>query len=318
MAYHSADPSQLAHAWADPNPPTATDPRAKTILTIAGVVLTLVVIATLVLVVITKRDTIFSKTHDNEVILSAANAAGADAFTAPMIIGRPAVSAQAAQSIQTATGQLPLSPDRGARLVSGARPGLYGTPAQGNVCDAAALANYLVIRRANASAWASALGLQIDQIPAYLNSLTPVVLTVDTWVTGNRYSNRQAAPYQAVLQAGSAVLVDPAGVPRVHCMSGNPLLPPADVSFETLKVTGEAWPGYEAQNVVAVTYSEAPASFTDPVAMAPMTELHLVNLDTGDELTRPTGGTIAMPASTSTALPDPITMNAPPEKVGRR
>ncbi len=309
---------QLSQTWADPNPPTTTDPRAKTVLTIAGVVLTLVVVATLVVVVIAKRDNIFRQKHDDKVVLTAANTAGSDPFTAPMITGRPAVSEQAAQAIQTATGQLPVSPDRGARLVSGARPGLYGTPAQGNVCDAAALANYLVIRRANASAWASALHLQIDQIPAYLNTLTPVVLTIDTWITANRYANRQPDPYQSVLQAGSAVLVDSAGVPRVHCMSGNPLLPPAGVDFERLKVQGQTWPGYEPQYVAAISYTDAPASFTDPVPMTPMTEFRLVNLDTGDELTRPAGGTIAMPAGSSTALPDPITMNAPPEKVGRR
>lgn len=306
---------QLSTAWADPNPPTTADPRARTVLTIAGVVLTLVVIATLVIVVIAKRDTVFGASQANELVLTAANIAGAEPFTAPMITGRPAVSDVAAQAIQTAGSQLPTSPDRGVRLVSGARPGLYGAPAQGSVCDAAALANYLVVRRATASVWASALGTEIQQIPAYLNTLTPVVLTVDTWVTS---SSRQAVPYQAVLQAGSAVLVDPAGVPRVHCMSGNPLQPPADVNFEKLRACGEAWPGYEPQSVVAVAYTDAPASFTDPAPTAPMTEFRLVNLDSGDELLRQTGGTIAVPPGLSSALPDPIAMNVPPKQVGRR
>jgi hypothetical protein len=303
---------QLSTTWSDPNPPTPTDPRVKTVLTIAGAILTLVVIATLVIVVISKRDTIFSKSQDNEVALTAANIAGADAFTAPMILGRSAVSETAAAAIQTATGQLPASPDRGVRLVSGSRPGLYGAPPDGNVCDPAALANYLAARPATASAWAGALGTRSEQIPPYLNTLTPVVLTVDTWVTSNRNSNQQAVPYQAVLQAGTAVLVDQAGFPRVHCMSGNPLRPPANVNFEKLKVKGAAWPGYEPQYVVAVSYTDAPASFTDPVPTAPMTELRLVNLATGEELVRPAGGTIVLPPGSPAVLFDSITMNAPP------
>jgi hypothetical protein len=189
---------------------------------------------------------------------------------------------------------------------------LYGAPPDGNVCDPAALANYLAARPATASAWAGALGTRSEQIPPYLNTLTPVVLTVDTWVTSNRNSNQQAVPYQAVLQAGTAVLVDQAGVPRVHCMSGNPLRPPANVNFEKLKVKGAAWPGYEPQYVVAVSYTDAPASFTDPVPTAPMTELRLVNLATGEELVRPAGGTIVLPPGSPAVLFDSITMNAPP------
>lgn len=298
--------------WDDPNPRTPTDPRAKTVLTIAGALLTVVVIATLVIVVISKRDTVFSTSQDNEVALIAANDAGSEPFTAPMITGRSPASEAAAAAIQTATGQLPASPDRGVRLVSGARPGLYGTPPDGNVCDPAALANYLAARPATASAWAGAVGSPSEQIPPYLNTLTPVVLTVDTWVTSNRNSGQHAVPYQAVLQAGTAVLVDQAGVPRVHCMSGNPLQPPANVNFEKLRVKGAAWPDYDPQNVVALSYTDAPASFTDPVPTAPMTDLRLVNLATGEELVRPAGGTIVLPPSSPSVLYDPITMNTPP------
>ena len=39
----------------------------------------------------------------------------------------------------------------------------------------------------------------------------PVVMTADTWVTSHRYSGARAVPFQAVLQAGSAVLIDPLG-----------------------------------------------------------------------------------------------------------
>jgi hypothetical protein len=302
---------QTATTWADPNPPSTTDPAAKTVLTIAGAVLTLLVMATLVVVVIAERGTIFGGSRDNTIVLVAANAQTANSFTPPMFIARSPVSHQAAEAIQTVTQQFPAAPDRGARLVSGAHPGLYGASPEGNSCDAAALANYLDLRPNTAAAWAEPFGIQPGQIPYYLNALTPVVLTTDTWVTLNQFSGGRRAPTQALLQAGNAVMIDRAGVPRLHCASGDPLQPPADKNLEKLRLVGQAWPGFELQNVVAVAYTDAPASFTDPVPKAPIDVFKLVNLSTGEELTPLIGGTIALPPELGAMLPDPIAMNVP-------
>jgi hypothetical protein len=57
-------------------------------------------------------------------------------------------------------------------------------------------------------------------IPHYLNTLTSVTLTVDTWVTAHDFSGGRERPFQSVLQAGTAVMIDQAGVLRMHCESG--------------------------------------------------------------------------------------------------
>ncbi|MGW0475038.1 DUF6777 domain-containing protein [Streptomyces coeruleorubidus] len=94
-------------------------------------------------------------------------------------------------------------------------------------------------------------------VPAYLRSLTPVVLSMDTRVTNHGHSDGRATGYQAVLQSGTAVLVDDRGVPRVRCACGNPLAAPV-AQQSAPKMTGDAWPGYKPSNVVAVTPAPEP------------------------------------------------------------
>jgi hypothetical protein len=69
-------------------------------------------------------------------------------------------------------------------------------------------------------------GVPLAEIRGFLASLTSVVLRTDTAVTNHDYRDRQAVPFQSVLQAGNAVLVDERGVPRVRCTCGNPLRQP--------------------------------------------------------------------------------------------
>lgn len=76
------------------------------------------------------------------------------------------------------------------------------------------------------NAFASVLDIDPSRVPAYLRGLTPVQLRLDTRVTNHGFRDGAATSYQAVLQAGTAVLVDDHGVPRVRCACGNPLLPP--------------------------------------------------------------------------------------------
>lgn len=285
------------------------------ILSVAGVVLTLVVLATLVGVVIAKRGLVVDHRHGPaEVTVIAANSSVEDGFTSSAVIAAPPIAESAAQQISTMIQQLPTSADRSVRLVSGTHPGLYGGVSRLNSCDAAAMANVLGAEPDRARAWAQALNVQPDQIPYYLNSLTPVVLTTDTWVTAHRYSGDTAAAFQAVLQAGSAVMIDTAGVPRVHCTCGNPLAPPANMNLETLHQTGAAWPGYSLQNVVAVAYTDAPSSFTDPAPTHPASQFTLINLSTGEPLTRKAGGTINVDQTANpTPLPDSVAENKAPK-----
>ena len=84
------------------------------------------------------------------------------------------------------------------------------------------------------------------------------MLTADTRVTNHGFKDGKTTPRQAVLQAGTAVLVDNTGVPRARCGCGNPLLPPKAVTGTT-KYVGDAWKGFTPSNVRAIA-AAAPTS----------------------------------------------------------
>jgi hypothetical protein len=60
-----------------------------------------------------------------------------------------------------------------------------------------------------------------------------------------------------VLQAGTAVLVDRNGVPRVKCACGNPLLGPSEVQG-TIEYQGTKWTGFSATQVGLVVPAQDP------------------------------------------------------------
>lgn len=293
----------------------AIHPRANTILALSAALLTMVVLATLAGVVIVKRHIVFRHHHPVQALtLTASNVVGDGAFITSAALSSPSVSAAAAQQISATNEQLPTSPERGIRLVSGTHPGLYAVVGQQSPCDPASITNALDSRPDEAQAWAQVESIPPEQLPYYMNTLTPVVLTADTWVTSHTYATGRATATQAVLQAGTAVMVDPAGVPRVRCGSGTPLRPPASMNIAALPTTKTSWPGYTPQNVVAVAYTNAPSSFTDPVPTRPAAEFSVIDLDSGTLQTRKAGGTIDIPSQSavSSSLPDPIAANTPP------
>ncbi|WP_459650937.1 DUF6777 domain-containing protein [Kitasatospora sp. Ki12] len=125
-------------------------------------------------------------------------------------------------------------------------------------------------------AWASGAGINQADIPGYLRSLTPSYLRVDARVTNHSYKSGAVVEYQSALQAGTAVLVDAQGVPRVRCACGNPLQPPKLVS--NAKYTGKTWTGFHPNTLVVVV-----------PAPKPVTEIILVNFETGGWFSRLTG-----------------------------
>src|SRR5690606_12243555 len=118
------------------------------------------------------------------------------------------------------------------RSVTGSDVGIYGGSRDERVCDVERLVGFLTDEdnSAVAQAWAETLGVAREQIPEYVEDLTAMRLTFDTRVTNHGYEEGRATPFQALLQAGTAVLVDSLGVPRVKCNCGNPLLAPAPAS----------------------------------------------------------------------------------------
>ena len=103
----------------------------------------------------------------------------------------------------------------------------FGGSGSNRVCDRDKLIKFLEANPDRMAEWARVLGIapQIGAVKKYIAKLHPVTLTQDTQVTNHTYTNGQAVPFQAILAAGTAVLVDEYGVPVVRCYCGNPLGP---------------------------------------------------------------------------------------------
>ncbi|WP_308402817.1 DUF6777 domain-containing protein, partial [Streptomyces sp. AC550_RSS872] len=135
--------------------------------------------------------------------------------------------------------------------LSGETPGLYGGTRGAGSCDVQRQIDQLTADRAKGRVFAQAAGIAQASIPGYLRGLTSVVLRADTRVTNHGFRDGTGTGYQSVLQAGTAVLVDGHGVPRVRCACGNPLAPPVDPHGKP-RTSGRAWSGYRPNQVIVV------------------------------------------------------------------
>jgi hypothetical protein len=183
---------------------------------------------------------------DSEVYLEPAAARGPDPYTASTVrndIGPP----------PSGPSGVPSSPAGGQtlRTLSGSTPGLYGGTQSLGSCDVEQQVNLLVADQAKERAFARAAGVSQTEVPDYLRGLTPVVLRADTRVTSHGFRDGTATTYQSVLQAGTAVLVDQYGTPRVRCACGNPLKPPVAVKGAVVH-NGQSWAGYQSDRVVVI------------------------------------------------------------------
>ncbi|MGD9986417.1 DUF6777 domain-containing protein [Pseudonocardia sp.] len=147
--------------------------------------------------------------------------------------------------------------------VPGSTDGLYRGVKGSASCDRDGLSSFLSGHADVATAWVSALrtdpGLRWSRTPTvlssgdlttYLRELTPVLLAADTRVTEHGLADGSPEQAPAVLQAGTAVLVDAYGIPRVRCASGNPLTAPG--ATDPAATDGTPWPGYDKDRTVAV------------------------------------------------------------------
>ena len=201
-----------------------------------------------------------------QVQLQPTGAAGPNPFTAPVT-----------KATASATPSVNLSGGSGAaKTVSGGTVGLYGGTEHVSSCDAEKMIAFLAANPDKARAWAGVESISPSEIPSYVRSLTPVLLRVDTRVTNHGFVNGSATSFQAVLQAGTAVMVDAQGVPRVRCACGNPLLAPITSSNESFSGTG--WSNFQSGNVVVVE----PATIN-------VTVIIVVDPNSGVWFGRPTG-----------------------------
>ncbi len=134
--------------------------------------------------------------------------------------------------------------------IDGATPGLFGGTGEEGSCDAAQVATFLADEPEKAEAWSEVLGITPEAIASYLEATTAVQLGADTRVLNHGYAAGAVTPREAVLQRGSAVLVDDRGVPVVRCACGNPLLPPTVTPDEV--VEGEPWENFRPGEVLVI------------------------------------------------------------------
>ncbi|QGZ52006.1 hypothetical protein GPZ77_29840 [Streptomyces sp. QHH-9511] len=134
--------------------------------------------------------------------------------------------------------------------VTGSTPGLYGGTHSATSCDVERQVALLTADAPKARAFAEGAGIPEADLADWLRGLTPVVLRADTRVTNHGYSGGRATAYQSVLQAGTAVLVDRYGAPRVRCACGNPLRSPS--AGRGAAQSGKPWSGYHPDRVVVI------------------------------------------------------------------
>ncbi|WP_406222726.1 DUF6777 domain-containing protein [Streptomyces canus] len=179
-------------------------------------------------------------------------------FLQPAAAQGPSPFTRSSATSVTVPSPLTRTPQRASsapRAVSGAMPGLYGGTERVAGCDVVRQIDDLAADRSRERAFARVEGVSPAAVPDFLRGLAPVVLRADTLVTDHGYRAGRASGFQAVLQAGTAVLVDDRGVPRVRCACGNPLTPPVAMRGGAV-VGGQPWPGYRPARVVVVAPSE--------------------------------------------------------------
>ena len=193
-----------------------------------------------------------SSLQPGEVLLEPVNVPTVDPFTDSAGTGTEATPTVTLPDIALPTTTAPLDEGQVALpAVNGNTPGLYGGTRNAAECNQQAMISFLEAHPDKAAAWAGVQGIQVSEIRAYIEGLTPVVLTRDTRVTNHGFRNGQAYAHPSVLQRGHAVLVDQWGVPRAKCSCGNPLTPPEPVAGPPIYV-GDPWPEWNVTVIVVV------------------------------------------------------------------
>lgn len=171
--------------------------------------------------------------------------------------------------------------ERPSGRVSGDTSRLYGSRRSAPPCDVARLAELLNADDATLAAWAGVVGVEPTEVPALVHSFTPVLLAADTAVTNHTYGSNGAESLQSVLEAGTPVLIDDRGAPRVQCSCGNPLLAPDRVDDPSF--VGERWETFDDAQTVEVVAADKPT----PVLVT-------VDTDTSEEVETSLGGTVSL------------------------
>ena len=144
--------------------------------------------------------------------------AGADPTTSPFGTDAPQVATVAATGPQ-----------------AGDTTSLYAATTPPS-CTNADLLTQLQADPGKLAGFGGVFGLGAGDVPAFVDSLSPVVLRANTSVTDHPFVDGAFVPQPAVLAAGTAVLVNSYGEPTVKCYNGNPLTAGA-VAADAVSIT---------------------------------------------------------------------------------
>jgi hypothetical protein len=242
-------PGQWPHpstppSYGAPGGPPAGNRNQTVLFSVLAGVLVLLLVGVGAFVVL--RDDAAVSMAAGEVLLEPADTPGPDAFTATVAAGRtPPVP------VRLASARPADAPAARIRSVQGSSPGLYGGTRNESACDPEQLISFLQANPDKAAAFAQVEGIVPSAIPQFVRGLTPLILRADTRVTNHGFRAGRATPRHAVLQAGTAVLVDNLGIPRVKCGCGNPLAPAAPIAT-SVTYRGRQWPGFYPHTIINV------------------------------------------------------------------
>ena len=147
-------------------------------------------------------------------------------FQPPGVVGPDSF----APSFDLATYEVTEDDESLSGTVDSSAPGLYRGRTYGgtgnNICDVEKMIEFLTYYEDRGRAWAEIQGIDFENLAEYLRALTPVFVTQDINVHMYGFKDGAAYGYDAVIGAGTALLIDDQGIPRARCACGNPLLPP--------------------------------------------------------------------------------------------
>jgi hypothetical protein len=211
----------------------------------------------------------------DDVTLESISDVGANPWTDNLDVGNPDLD-----RVEIALDDVPSvdADDRGELGVpiDGDEGGLFGGRRNEVACDKDEIAGQLSDDDDKASAFAGVQDIDADDIGDFVDDLTAVQLRTDVRVADHGFVESKAERFEAVLERGTAVLVDDEGIPRVRCASGSPLATASSTGTDE-KFRGVEWPGFDKDRVVVIDGSDVGDAFV------------LVDNDDADIFLRPRG-----------------------------
>ena len=199
---------------------------------------------------------------------------------------------------------------------SGATPGLYGGTLRKASCNPQQLVSFLHTHPGKAAAWAGVFGIRPADIPGFVAGLTSAVLRSDTAITNHGYIDGHITSFPAVLEAGTAVLIDRYGQPVTKCFCGNPLTKP--MAYTQATYTGKRWPSFSATSVTYIQKTTTPEiSFTlvNPVTGTAFRRAPSRSSSADQPLATPPPGPSTAPATGSSTTPATGSSTTPGDRI---